>query len=205
MQLNPRSIFTDQVRPPMLVLTHAPLLQVGVPHSLKGEAIYVFVTLMHGLEMTPALQKELKQVGLALRYRSPSAIIANCRHLLPTAGIDRPLPTAIARYRQQLPVADSDCPLCDCRFSIAQERLLRTDTGRFRNSIHTDVLPFVSIDARQTVRKEIGAFAVPDTVHWAPGLPKTRSGDYTSSPHTPSCPAAPLPVSRASLPVPTRF
>jgi acetyl-CoA synthetase len=27
-----------------------------------------------------------------------------------------------------------------------------------------------------TVRKQIGAFAAPDKVHWAPGLPKTRSG-----------------------------
>ncbi|KAL6003606.1 Acetyl-coenzyme A synthetase, cytoplasmic [Asimina triloba] len=27
-----------------------------------------------------------------------------------------------------------------------------------------------------TVRKQIGAFAAPDNVHWAPGLPKTRSG-----------------------------
>jgi len=26
------------------------------------------------------------------------------------------------------------------------------------------------------VRKEIGAFAAPDIIHWAPGLPKTRSG-----------------------------
>jgi acetyl-CoA synthetase len=26
------------------------------------------------------------------------------------------------------------------------------------------------------VRKEIGAFATPDVIHWAPGLPKTRSG-----------------------------
>jgi acetyl-CoA synthetase len=26
------------------------------------------------------------------------------------------------------------------------------------------------------VRKEIGAFAAPDVIHWAPGLPKTRSG-----------------------------
>ena len=34
---------------------------------------------------------------------------------------------------------------------------------------------------RQTVRKEIGAFAVPDVVHWAPGLPKTRSGDCPAS------------------------
>ncbi len=24
------------------------------------------------------------------------------------------------------------------------------------------------------VRKQIGAFAAPDTIHWAPGLPKTR-------------------------------
>ena len=28
----------------------------------------------------------------------------------------------------------------------------------------------------QHVRKEIGAFAAPDVIHWAPGLPKTRSG-----------------------------
>ncbi|GAB4847397.1 Acetyl-coenzyme A synthetase, cytoplasmic [Ancistrocladus abbreviatus] len=28
----------------------------------------------------------------------------------------------------------------------------------------------------QTVRNQIGAFAVPDRIHWAPGLPKTRSG-----------------------------
>ena len=26
------------------------------------------------------------------------------------------------------------------------------------------------------VRKEIGPFAAPDAIHWAPGLPKTRSG-----------------------------
>ena len=26
------------------------------------------------------------------------------------------------------------------------------------------------------VRKEIGAFAAPDKIQWAPGLPKTRSG-----------------------------
>lgn len=26
------------------------------------------------------------------------------------------------------------------------------------------------------VRKQIGAFAAPDVVHYAPGLPKTRSG-----------------------------
>ena len=34
----------------------------------------------------------------------------------------------------------------------------------------------MSLGGAQTVRKEIGAFAVPDAVHWAPGLPKTRSG-----------------------------
>ncbi len=28
----------------------------------------------------------------------------------------------------------------------------------------------------QQVRKEIGPFATPDVIHWAPGLPKTRSG-----------------------------
>lgn len=27
-----------------------------------------------------------------------------------------------------------------------------------------------------SVRSQIGAFAAPDVVHWAPGLPKTRSG-----------------------------
>ena len=26
------------------------------------------------------------------------------------------------------------------------------------------------------MRKQIGAFAAPDVIHWAPGLPKTRSG-----------------------------
>jgi acetyl-CoA synthetase len=29
---------------------------------------------------------------------------------------------------------------------------------------------------RQWVRKEIGPIATPDVIHWAPGLPKTRSG-----------------------------
>ncbi len=27
-----------------------------------------------------------------------------------------------------------------------------------------------------SVREQIGAFAAPDVIHWAPGLPKTRSG-----------------------------
>jgi acetyl-CoA synthetase len=31
-------------------------------------------------------------------------------------------------------------------------------------------------ELKQTVRKEIGAIAVPDLIQWAPGLPKTRSG-----------------------------
>ncbi|EPS64488.1 hypothetical protein M569_10292, partial [Genlisea aurea] len=31
-------------------------------------------------------------------------------------------------------------------------------------------------DLIMTVRKQIGAFAAPDRIHWAPGLPKTRSG-----------------------------
>ena len=31
-------------------------------------------------------------------------------------------------------------------------------------------------DLVQHVRKEIGAFAAPDLLQWAPGLPKTRSG-----------------------------
>jgi acetyl-CoA synthetase len=31
-------------------------------------------------------------------------------------------------------------------------------------------------ELKQQVRNEIGAFATPDTIHWAPGLPKTRSG-----------------------------
>jgi len=29
------------------------------------------------------------------------------------------------------------------------------------------------------VRSEIGAFAAPDKIQWAPGLPKTRSGLYS--------------------------
>ena len=28
-----------------------------------------------------------------------------------------------------------------------------------------------------SVRDQIGAFAAPDVIHWAPGLPKTRSGN----------------------------
>merc|ERR1719326_2772448 len=31
-------------------------------------------------------------------------------------------------------------------------------------------------DLRLNCRSEIGAFASPDVIHWAPGLPKTRSG-----------------------------
>ena len=31
-------------------------------------------------------------------------------------------------------------------------------------------------ELRTHVRKEIGPIATPDMIHWAPGLPKTRSG-----------------------------
>ena len=31
-------------------------------------------------------------------------------------------------------------------------------------------------ELKQWVRKEIGPIATPDLIHWAPGLPKTRSG-----------------------------
>jgi acetyl-CoA synthetase len=31
-------------------------------------------------------------------------------------------------------------------------------------------------ELRMSCRKEIGAFASPDVIHWAPALPKTRSG-----------------------------
>ena len=53
------------------------------------------------------------------------------------------------------------------------------------------------------VRKQIGAFAAPDTIHWAPGLPKTRReacrGFLSLSPSPPcQAPAAPaLPPTRA--------
>jgi acetyl-CoA synthetase len=36
--------------------------------------------------------------------------------------------------------------------------------------------PEIAKELRQIVRKEIGAIAVPDHIHWAPRLPKTRSG-----------------------------
>jgi acetyl-CoA synthetase len=61
---------------------------VGYPHPIKGEGIYVYVTVKQGVEQTEELLKELN---------------------------------------------------LQCR-------------------------------------KEIGAFATPDVVHWAPALPKTRSG-----------------------------
>ena len=32
------------------------------------------------------------------------------------------------------------------------------------------------MDTCRQVRQHIGAFAAPDVIHWAPGLPKTRSG-----------------------------
>jgi acetyl-CoA synthetase len=35
-------------------------------------------------------------------------------------------------------------------------------------ALHKELIAFV--------RKEIGPIATPDVVHWAPGLPKTRSG-----------------------------
>jgi acetyl-CoA synthetase len=59
-----------------------------VPHDIKGEAVYAYVSLMEGAAPTPQLKKELLEL----------------------------------------------------------------------------------------VRRQIGAFAAPDTIHWAPGLPKTRSG-----------------------------
>lgn len=61
---------------------------VGFPHDIKGQGIYAYVTLKHGIEPSEALRQELVQM----------------------------------------------------------------------------------------VRKEIGAFANPDIIQWAPGLPKTRSG-----------------------------
>lgn len=61
---------------------------IGVPHDIKGEAVYAYVSLMEGAAPTPQLKKELLEL----------------------------------------------------------------------------------------VRRQIGAFAAPDTIHWAPGLPKTRSG-----------------------------
>lgn len=36
--------------------------------------------------------------------------------------------------------------------------------------------PELSAELQAKVREIIGAFAKPDVVHWAPGLPKTRSG-----------------------------
>ncbi|MGB5444441.1 MAG: acetyl-coenzyme A synthetase, partial [Psychromonas sp.] len=36
--------------------------------------------------------------------------------------------------------------------------------------------PELYAEVKQWVRKEIGAIAIPDIIHWAEGLPKTRSG-----------------------------
>ncbi|CAL8467441.1 g6979 [Coccomyxa elongata] len=42
------------------------------------------------------------------------------------------------------------------------------DGHEFSDAIRKDLI--------KTVREQIGAFAAPDVIHWAPGLPKTRSG-----------------------------
>lgn len=36
--------------------------------------------------------------------------------------------------------------------------------------------PALAAELTQKVRKTLGAFAAPDAIHWAPQLPKTRSG-----------------------------
>jgi hypothetical protein len=43
---------------------------------------------------------------------------------------------------------------------------------------------------RAQVREVIGAFAAPDVIHWAPGLPKTRSGKIMRRCARPRVPAA---------------
>ncbi|DBB10482.1 TPA: hypothetical protein ACH3X3_002023 [Trebouxia sp. C0006] len=40
----------------------------------------------------------------------------------------------------------------------------------------TEATPELKKKLNDVVRNQIGSFAVPDTIHWAPGVPKTRSG-----------------------------
>ena len=46
-----------------------------------------------------------------------------------------------------------------------------------------------------TVRRVIGPIATPDCIHWAPGLPKTRSGKIMSELPSPVVLSCPLPHS----------
>jgi len=41
---------------------------VGYPHPIKGEAIYAFVTLAEGAEMTPEIAKGLKMVRVTYLF-----------------------------------------------------------------------------------------------------------------------------------------
>lgn len=40
----------------------------------------------------------------------------------------------------------------------------------------SDCTPAMKKELVEIVKRQIGSFAIPDCIHWAPGLPKTRSG-----------------------------
>lgn len=55
-----------------------------------------------------------------------------------------------------------------------RENLLGSELMQYMSMQHLCMTS--DIESSQTVRSEIGAFAAPDKIQWAQGLPKTRSG-----------------------------
>jgi len=101
---------------------------VGVEHSVKGYALYVFVVLVRGWALAGAARAKL---GAQVCARVCSVLDLQ----------------VVCTSRWQVDKYDGD---------VGDGSLAKTLGG--------------------LVRAKVGAFASPDTFHFAPGLPKTRSG-----------------------------
>ena len=126
---------------------------VGAPHRIKGQSIYAFVVVHSSVKQSDALRMQLIECDQASSWQSRTA---------DNAGI---IPHTW-HYTTQ-------CTICNLLALCAPVRAAVVLCARRADSLFcTHKHGHMCRD----VRKSIGAFAAPDAIHWAPGLPKTRSG-----------------------------
>ncbi len=90
------------------------------------------------------------------------------------SGVDSPLlRSCLSVQLQRLTSLHATCRSCRVDHDVKGQAIYAFVTVA-EGAPHSDAL---RRQLANNVRNMIGAFAVPDTIHWAPSLPKTRSGE----------------------------
>ena len=133
---------------------------VGYEHPVKGQGIWAYVTLLEVSRQAArrctdlfccGVQGQFRGMYRLLRHRAQDCKLAGCVRVWWHRG----QPTAWGHHHT-------------CSHALLPTLLYCPQGVEYDDKLKKELV--------MSVREQIGAFAAPDVIHWAPGLPKTRSG-----------------------------